>query len=145
MTVDYPGVIELPPRPTWHEYGLSLAEVVATRSDCVRSQVGAVVLAPDHRVVGTGYNGAPAGMEGCSSCPRRLSNVAPGSEYSNCVAVHAEANVLLYTRREDLKGSTLYITRAPCDWCVKLIKASGVSLCVFYTPNGITFADVRDL
>lgn len=137
MTLDYPGVVELPPRPTWDEYGLSLAEVVATRSDCVRSQVGAVVLAPDHRVVGTGYNGAPAGMEGCSTCPRRVSNVAPLTAYDNCVAVHAEANVLLYTRREDLKGSTLYITRSPCQWCQKLIKASGIAQVVWQDGDGV--------
>src|SRR5690554_7251561 len=88
-------------RPDWDEYFLGIAGAVAARSDCERSRVGAVVV-KDRRIRGTGYNGAPAGMPGCSTCPRRTSDCAPGSDYSNCVAVHAEANALLYCDREDL-------------------------------------------
>jgi deoxycytidylate deaminase len=53
--------------------------------------------------------------------------VAPGSCYSNCVAIHAELNALLYCDRSDLPGSTLYVTRKPCYGCMKAIYASGVS------------------
>ena len=42
------------------------------------------------------------------------------------MAVHAEANALLYCDREDLRGATLYITTDPCDGCLKLIEASGI-------------------
>lgn len=136
MTVDYPGVIELLPRPTWDEYFISIAETVATRSDCVRAQVGAVVVGPDNRVRGTGYNGAPAGMVGCGTCPRRTSDVAPGSPYHNCVSVHAEANALLYTDRADLYRSTLYITREPCNDCWKLIWGAGVERIVWLDTDG---------
>lgn len=136
MTLDYPGVIQLPPRPTWDEYFLSIAEVVATRSDCVRSQVGAVVVGPDNRIRGTGYNGAPAGMAGCGSCSRATSNVAPESPYHNCVAVHAEANALLYTDRRDLIESTIYVTRRPCPDCWKLIWGAGVEHIVWLDADG---------
>ena len=122
-------------RPTWDEYFLGIAEAVSARSDCERSRVGAVIV-KERRIRATGYNGAPANQPGCESCPRRTSSVAPGSDYSNCVAVHAEANALLYCDREDLIGATLYITREPCYGCQKLIAATGVSRVV--TPEGET-------
>ncbi|AHJ88694.1 cytidine deaminase [Mycobacterium phage RhynO] len=125
-------------RPDWDEYFLIIARAVATRSDCERSAVGAVVV-KDRRVRATGYNGAPAGKPGCGSCPRRTSTVEPGSGYDSgpgrCVAVHAEANALLYCDREDLIGATLYITRPPCPGCQKLIDAVGITRVV--TPEAM--------
>ncbi|WAL67107.1 deaminase [Amycolatopsis cynarae] len=118
------------PRPTWDEYGLILAHAAATRSDCERSQVGAVVM-QDHRTRASGYNGSPAGAPGCESCPRRLSGVDPCSSYDSgpgaCVAVHAEANALLHSDRADLPGATLFVTREPCPGCGRLIAGSGVA------------------
>jgi len=124
-------------RPSWDQYFLNIAEAVSERSDCERSRVGAVVV-KDRRIRGTGYNGAPAGKPGCESCPRRTAQVVPGeSDYDSgptlCNAVHAEANALLYCDREDLIGSTLYITREPCYGCQKLIDAAGVEKVV--TPD----------
>ncbi|AFU20487.1 deoxycytidylate deaminase [Mycobacterium phage Kratark] len=126
-------------RPDWDEYFLVIAEAVATRSDCERSKVGAVVV-KDRRVRATGYNGAPTGKPGCDTCPRRLAEAVPGvSDYDSgptrCVSVHAEANALLYCDREDLIGATLYITRPPCPGCQKLIDAAGVERVV--TPESL--------
>lgn len=120
-------------RPSWDEYFLDIARAVSSRSDCERDKVGAVVV-KGRRIRATGYNGAPSGEEGCESCPRRTSECRPGSNYDNCVAVHAEANALLYCDREDLVGATLYVTRTPCYACSKLIRATGVERVV--TPNG---------
>ena len=122
-------------RPDWDEYFLGIARAVAQRSDCVRDKVGAVVVGPDMRIRSTGFNGAPKGERGCSSCPRRSSNVDPGSCYSNCVAIHAELNALLYCDRTDLPGSTLYITREACYGCLKAIYAAGVRRVVW--PDGM--------
>lgn len=124
-------------RPDWTDYFLALAFTASIRSDCERRKVGAVVV-KDRRVRSTGYNGAPAGKPGCESCPRRTSEVRSGSSYDTgpgtCVAIHAEANALLYADREDLIGSTLYITCAPCDGCRKLIQATGIVRVVW--PEG---------
>lgn len=136
MIIGYPGVIELPPRPTWDEYFFGIAEAVSRRSTCVRSQVGAVVVDPHHRVRSTGYNDGPAGMPGCSDCPRRTSTVPPGSNYDNCVSVHAEANALLYCDRQDLLYGTLYVTRKPCISCFKLIWGTGVREVKWLTEDG---------
>lgn len=59
-------------RPDWHEYGLNLARAAATRGDCTRRQVGAVILDAQHRVVSVGYNGSYPGGPSCleGQCPR---------------------------------------------------------------------------
>lgn len=59
-------------RPDWHEYGLNLARAAATRGDCTRRQVGAVILDAQHRVVSVGYNGSYPGGPSClgGDCPR---------------------------------------------------------------------------
>lgn len=54
---------------------------------------------------------------------------------TRCVAVHAEANALLYCDREDLAGATIYVTRAPCVPCSKLIAAAGITCAI--TPDGV--------
>lgn len=117
-------------KPSWDSYYLGIAEAASKRSSCDRSKVGAAVV-KDNRVRSLGYNDSPAGTPGCESCPRRSSEACAGvSSYDDggtrCVAVHAEANALLHADREDLVGATLYITRAPCAGCTKLIEAAGI-------------------
>jgi dCMP deaminase len=61
-------------RPAWDLYFLSIADAVATRADCTRRHVGAVVVDPATKhIIATGYNGSPPGEAGCLSdgaCPR---------------------------------------------------------------------------
>lgn len=128
-------------RPTWDEWGLALAATVATRADCTRRQVGAVIMTPDHSIVATGYNGAPPGHPGCltaGACPRGSSDVEPGSSYDtgpgSCIALHAEQNALLRASRSDMVGSTMYITDKPCDGCWRMI--SGTPIRYIIWPEG---------
>lgn len=128
------------PRPSWDDYYLAIARAVATRADCTRRRVGALVVQGD-RIVSTGYNGAPPGRPGCLSagaCPRgRLTaeQLAPGSSYDTgpgaCIAVHAEANALLRAAWADLHGATLYVTEQPCDGCARLIEGAPIGRVVF--------------
>lgn len=119
-------------RPSWDDWALTIAEAVATRADCSRSQVGAVLLSRSHRVLSVGYNGLIAGIPGCATagnCPRgRLSyeEVAANSDYSNCPATHAERNAIEHADPVELSGATLYVTRAPCPACQTLINAAGI-------------------
>lgn len=140
-------------RPGWNAYFLAIAEAVAQRADCTRSKVGAVLVNARNEIRGTGYNGSPAGLPGCLSdgaCPRgkhypmepAVDTVfrycrcgydwpcskasEPDSDYSNCIADHAERNALRHSRPEDLKGATLYVTRPPCPGCTTLITACGI-------------------
>lgn len=128
-------------RPDWDPYFLNIAKAVAERADCTRRRFGAV-LVKDHRIVATGYNGAPAGHKGCleGGCPRGQVSAEAVPHYSSydsggpghCVAVHAEANALLYAGRDDARGSTLYLwgdlgQAYPCDGCMRLLRAAGVA------------------
>jgi dCMP deaminase len=45
-------------RPGWDEYFMSIGHQVATRSNCVKRKVAAV-LTLDRRIISTGYNGTP--------------------------------------------------------------------------------------
>lgn len=127
-------------RPSFDDYFLGIARAVAARADCTRRQVGAVVVDGSRRIVSTGYNGSPPGGPSClaGQCPRGLSNVEPGSSYDtgagSCVAVHAEQNAVLYAGVAGARGSTLYITDAPCQGCRRLIAAAGISRVVY--PGG---------
>lgn len=120
-----------PVRPDWDEYFLAIAKAVSARADCRRAQHGAIIV-QNHRIVATGYNGAPAGAGSClaGDCPRGLltseqvAHLTP--DYSNCIACHAEQNAIAYASRADTEGAVIYITGAPCDMCSKLIKAAGI-------------------
>ena len=117
-------------RQSWDEYFLGLAQAAATRSNCVRRQVGAVVVAGRH-IRATGYNGPPSGYGHCDAgaCPRGTSTERVGEPagYENCVAIHAEANALLFSSPEERDGATLYTTSAPCFSCAKLVANAGVA------------------
>ena len=122
-------------RPDWDTYFLNIAKTVSQRADCSRRQVGAIIV-KKNRIVSTGYNGAPAGEKGCLAgfCPRANSDVKPNElPYTNCIAIHAEANALLYANRNAKKGATIYVTTKPCGDCEKLIKGAGILRVVY--PN----------
>ena len=49
----------------WEEYFLDLAKTCASRSNCLRAQVGAVIVGDDKKIKATGYNGTPSKVESC--------------------------------------------------------------------------------
>jgi dCMP deaminase len=116
-------------RPDWDEYFLGIAEAVAARGECVRSQVGAV-LVRDNRIVATGYNGVEAGQLSCLDgiCPRAQNDVPRGTPYSLtgkgvCIAFHAEDNAVqdAYARDLTVPGCTIYVTKEPCERCAEML------------------------
>lgn len=126
-------------RPSFDEYYLAGAAWAATRADCTRAQVGAILVSREHRT-SLGYNGLISGLPGCATagnCPRgrlTVDQVPRDSDYGNCAATHAERNAIERARPEDLPGATIYTTRAPCPACWTLIRASGIGRVV--TPAG---------
>jgi dCMP deaminase len=114
-------------RQSWDAYFLDLARATATRATCVRRKHGAVIVA-DRRIVATGYNGGPSGYGHCidGACPRARSDTPMGQDYDNCIAIHAEANALLFSSPSERRNATLYCTGAPCFGCAKLIANSGI-------------------
>lgn len=117
------------PRPSWDEYFLNIANLVATRSTCLRRKVGAVVV-KNKQILATGYNGAPTGIEHCDKlgCLREKLGVPSGERHELCRALHAEQNAFLQAARHgvSLDNSVLYITTQPCSICAKMIINTGI-------------------
>lgn len=104
-------------RQSRDEYYLNIAKAVASGSECLRSQVGCVIV-NKNKIISTGYNGYPPGdRRECESCPRYLSKPTPGEgSYEGCMG-HAELNGLLRASWSDLDGAVVYLTRPPCHQC----------------------------
>lgn len=99
----------------WHQRFLDLARHVAGWSHDPSTQVGAVIVDSDRRVVSQGYNGPPRGTsDGLTDRETRLLRT-----------IHAETNAILFARR-DLAGCSLYVTHHPCAHCAAVIIQSGL-------------------
>lgn len=109
-------------RPSWDDYFMAVAKIVATRSTCDRLQAGAV-LVKNKRIDSTGYNGSPPGLPHCDDVGHMM-------EEGHCVrTIHAEHNAILQVAAEpgaSTQGCTLYTKYSPCIHCAKYIVASGI-------------------
>jgi len=108
---------------------MKIAHVVAERSTCMRRKVGAV-LVHGKRILTTGYNGAPSGLEHCedAGCLRDTLNVPPGERHELCRGLHAEMNALLQAAIHgvSVEGASLYCTSSPCALCAKMLINVGI-------------------
>jgi len=124
-------------RLSWNQYFIEIARLVATRSTCQRRQVGAV-LVKDKRILATGYNGVPSGVEHCEfvGCLRETLNIPSGERHELCRGVHAEQNALIWAAKYGVStdGATLYCTHSPCLICAKILVQAGVKR-VFYAEG----------
>lgn len=121
-------------RPSWDELFMYSAILAATRSSCNHLKTGAVVV-KDKRIIATGYNGAPPGIENCLDRGCRKDQAGVDFEKKgtgNCRGTHAERNAMLQIAREDLKGSKIYTLFYPCSDCAKDIIGAGLSEIIYY-------------
>ena len=121
-------------RPSWDDYFLKIAFVVAERSTCCRRQVGAV-LVKDKQILTTGYNGSPKGLRHCGEigCLREQLKVPSGERHELCRAVHAETNALVQAAAHGVAaaGATIYSTDHPCSMCAKALINAGIERIVY--------------
>ena len=108
-------------RPTWDEYFMATAILIASRSTCQRLNVGCVLVSGGehkNRIIAAGYNGFLAGAAH-KSCVR------DGHEQAT---VHAEQNAISDAARRgvSVSGATAYITHFPCINCAKILASAGV-------------------
>lgn len=117
-------------RPGWDEYFMEMAEVAKKRSTCLRRSVGALIV-KNNRILATGYNGVPSGVEHCSTkgCRRAEMNVPSGQRHELCRGIHAEQNAIVQAAflGVSIAGSTLYCTNQPCILCAKMIINAGIN------------------
>jgi dCMP deaminase len=120
-------------RPSWDEYFIEVANVVKSRSTCLSSAKGAVLVL-GRQIISTGYNGTPAGTKHCDEggCARCLAvkegRLKSGMELENCACCHAEENAIVQAARNGIRtsGCTLYSTHSPCTFCSKMIINAGI-------------------
>ena len=120
-------------RPTWDHYFMTLASLAARRSNCMRRQVGCV-LVRTNRVISTGYNGTPRHITNCNEggCPRCNTGTSGGTGLSTCLCIHAEENALLEAGRERVGGgAVLYCNTCPCLTCSIKIVQVGITEVVY--------------
>ncbi len=121
-------------RPDWDEYFMSIARVVAARSNCVKRKVASVITV-DRRIIATGYNGTPRGVVNCNEggCPRCNSFAPGGSELGECLCSHAEENAITQSAYHgvSVRGGALYTTLCPCLMCTKMIINAGIAEVIY--------------
>lgn len=119
-----------------HEYYMNIAMAVRKKANCLGRKVGAVMV-KDNRIISTGYNGTPEGVEnctdgGCVRCRDRITYKASVG-YDVCICVHAEQNALISAARfgNAVEDTVVYSTLRPCFDCTKAMLQAKV-LAVYY-------------
>ena len=116
-------------RPSNDEYFMEMAQLVSSRSTCLRRKVGAVIV-KDKRVLSTGYNGSPKGTKHCEElgCIRVKMNVPSGTRHELCRGVHAEQNAVTQAAYfgVSVDGASIYTTTYPCSMCAKILINAGI-------------------
>ena len=110
-------------RIDWDTYFMSIAFLIASRSNCDRLHVGCV-LVKDTRIISVGYNGF------LSKVPHK-SYVRDGHEMAT---VHSEQNAISDCARRGVNcaDATAYITHYPCINCFKILIASGIKNILYH-------------
>lgn len=109
-------------RPSWDDYFMATAMLMATRSPCDRLHVGCVIVSGGtrkNRIVAAGYNGFLPGSS-------HVSHVRDGHEQAT---VHAEQNAVADAARRgsSVEGCVAYVTHYPCINCAKILSAAGIA------------------
>ena len=109
---------------SWNDYFMKLAHLTSKRSKDPNTQVGAVIVGENNKIIGVGYNGLP---RGCSD--DEFSWETP-EKYS--YVVHAELNACINANDfNSLKGATMYSTLFPCSECAKVIIQLGIKKIIY--------------
>lgn len=114
-------VADWPDRPSWDEYFMAMALLIAARSACGRLHVGCVLVSGGehrNRLIAAGYNGFLPGTP-------HHSRVRDGHEQAT---VHAEQNAVADAARRgvSLAGAMAYVSHFPCLNCAKMMAAAGI-------------------
>ena len=122
---------------TWEEYFMGIAKLSAQRSKDPHTQVGAVIVDSNNKIVSIGYNGMPRGCQDYDfswEVPEKYLYV-----------VHAELNAILNYKGESLEGARMYVTHFPCNECVKAIIQAGIKEIIYENESKKTEPAIKML
>ncbi len=115
-------------------YFAEIADLVSSRSTCLRNQVGAVIV-KESQILSTGYNGAPKNLPHCSEvgCLRDELGVKPGERHELCRGLHAEQNAIIQAAYHgtSVRDAVIYCTTRPCSICTKMIINAGIKEIIY--------------
>jgi len=115
-------------------YFAEIADLVSSRSTCLRDQVGAVIV-KESQILSTGYNGAPKGLPHCSEvgCLRDQMGIKSGERHELCRGLHAEQNAIIQAAYHGIsvRGAKMYCTTRPCSICTKMIINAGIDEIIY--------------
>lgn len=121
----------------WDKRFMELAHSIAEWSSCYQEnrKVGAIIVR-NKRILTTGYNGAPSGIQNCmerKECLRRKRNIPSGTHQEICYAIHAEQNAIIQAAKlgVSIEDATLYCTHQPCVICAKMMINAGIARVVY--------------
>jgi dCMP deaminase len=115
----------------WDGRFMKIAREISTWSKDPSSQIGAVIVNDDRRILATGYNGFPRGI---ADTEERLND----REQKYPRIVHAELNALMNSLYSgvSVKDATLYVWGLPvCSECTKSVIQSGIGRIVITYPE----------
>jgi len=136
----------------WDKRFMDIAKTVASWSTCIREnrQVGAVIVKA-HRILTTGYNGAPGGVANCKErgeCLRDKLNIKSGTQLEMCYSICAEQNAVVQAAKLGLSvdGATIYVTHRPCPICTRILINAGIKRIVYDKdyPNEFSLELIRE-
>lgn len=110
----------------WDDTFMMIARDMSRMGTCPRAKVGAVLVSQDHRILSTGFNGAPSKQPHCLDVGCIL-----GPSGTCLRTVHAEVNAITRAPNGIPPESTLYVTLSPCFSCATLILNSGIYRVVY--------------
>lgn len=113
-------------RPDWDSYFMKIAYAVSERSTCDRAFVGCV-LVRDKRILTTGFNGSPAGIDHCEDVGHLMID-------GHCIrTIHAETNAIIQAALHGIstRDAICYVTHFPCINCTKALINAGVDRIVY--------------
>ena len=103
---------------------MEIAQVVSTRSTCLRRSVGAVIV-KNKQIVATGYNGTPKDLPHCevTGCLREQLHVPSGQMHELCRGIHAEQNAVVQAAYHGVSGNggTVDFTHPPFGVCTEIL------------------------
>lgn len=121
------------PNLSWNDYFMMSAILASKRSKDPCTKVGCTIVNKENRIVSSGYNGFPNGIDDSKLPWTKDSKIFSETKYA--YVVHAEVNSILNSLTTDLNGCTLYTTLFPCCECTKLIIQKGINKIVYINKS----------
>ena len=113
---------------SWDEYFMGMAVLSALRSKDPSTQVGAVIVNEEKKVVSIGYNGMPRNIKDEDLTWEK----GEGLNSKYLYVCHAELNAILNARNgASLNNCTVYVTLFPCNECTKALIQVGIKKVVY--------------